>query len=244
MNYRLGAIAAAIAVLGAAPGPDPTERLVYEVAAVKRHLFRLTPGNEERLEAGARALSGESLRTGSRSSADLEVPDREARFHIGTKTRFRLAPGTPGVLVDVERGSLRAIFGALPDGDQRERLVTTPSAVLAVRGTDYGVEVEKDGDTSVVVFEGTVEIRDRTGIGETVRVGAGQSTRIPKGRAPKPPKAHTLTTEDWDRGRRAGQPGWTSQEQSPGQSGATGQPGGSGSNPPQPRKGGSARHGG
>jgi len=235
---------AAVAVLGATPGPDPTETIVYEVVAVKRHLFLVTADGEHGLQAGARAQSGESLRTGSRSSADLEVADRAARFHIGTKTSFSLAPGTPGVLIDVERGSLRAIFGTLPDGDQRDRLVTTPSAILAVRGTDYGVDVEKDGDTSVVVFEGTVEIQDRAGLGEPVLVGAGQSTRIRKGRPPNPPTAHALTTEDWDRGRRSERSTWDSRGQAPGQSGAAGQSGGPGTSAGRPQQGGSARHGG
>jgi len=244
MKMWMGALAAAVAVLGATPGPDPAETLIYEVVAVKRHLFRMTTGGEQRLQAGGRAQSGESLRTGSRSSADLEVPESAARFHIGTKTSFHLAPGTPGVLLDVERGSLRAIFGKLPEGDQRERLVTTPSAVLAVRGTEYGVDVKKDGDTSVVVFDGTVEIRDRAGLNETVRVAAGQSIRIRKGRSPDPPKAHALTTEAWDRGRRSENSAWGSQGQIPGQSGAAGQPGASGTSPARPKQGGSARHGG
>jgi hypothetical protein len=146
------------------------------------------------------------------------------------------------VLIDVERGSLRAVFGKLPEDDDHERLVTTPSAVLAVRGTEYGIEVEKDGDTSVVVFEGTVEVRDRMGTGAAARVQAGQSIRIRKGRPPGAPIPHGLTSGDWDRGRRAGSSNWSGGQQAPAM-GNQPQQGGPGSQSPS-SQGGSRRHGG
>ncbi len=242
MNKSIAFLVVAMAALGAAPGPESENPLDYEVVAVKRHLLLVTDSGELALQTGAHARSGDSLRTGSRSSADLEVPARAARFHIGTKTRFRLAHGAPGVLIDVERGSLRAVFGKLLEGDDRERLVTTPSAVLAVRGTEYGIEVEKDGDTSVVVFEGTVEIRDPMGTGDAVQVQAGQSTRIRKGRPPSSPSPHGLTSSDWDRGRRTGSSSWSGGQQTPAM-GNQPQQGGAGSQSPS-SQGGSKHHGG
>ncbi|MDX2435794.1 MAG: FecR domain-containing protein [Acidobacteriota bacterium] len=249
MKKTISVLAVALAALGAAPEPETNESFTYNVVAVKRRLLLASTGGELELKEGDKAQSGASLRTGSRSSADLVVAERAARFHIGTKTRFHLAAGKPGVLIDVERGSLRAVFGKLPEGDQGERLVTTPSAVLAVRGTDYGVEVEKDGDTTVVVFEGTVEIRDLAGLGDTLQVSAGQSTRIRKGRPPSAPTAHSLSTTDWDRGRRSERSLWNdSQNQAPGERGAAGQSGatrqGAESAPARPQQGGSTRHGG
>jgi len=77
------------------------------------------------------------------------VPARGALFYVESKTTFRLAHGRPGVLLELERGRLRGVFEPAAEGDDRERLVTTPSAVLAVRGTEYGVEVEKNDDTAV-----------------------------------------------------------------------------------------------
>jgi ferric-dicitrate binding protein FerR (iron transport regulator) len=145
------------------------------------------------------------------------------------------------VLLEIERGSVRGIFGALVGGDDRERLVTTPSAVLAVRGTDYGVEVEKDGDTSVAVFEGIVEVRDTAGVGEAVRVSAGQSVRIRRGRAAGRPAAHGLSSGDWDRGRRVR----TQAPGGPGGSQGMGRPGQPGGGPPASSpQGGSKRPGG
>jgi len=234
----------ALAALGAAPAPEPEAEtiLVYDVAAVKRHLLLSTVDGELPLKEGDHAHSGDSLRTASRSTADLEVPDRAARFHVSAKTRFHLAHLRPGVLIDVDRGSLRAVFGKYPESNTQERLVTTPSAVLAVRGTDFGVKVRKDGDTSVMVFEGIVEVWDPGGEGEVVQVRAGQSTRIRKGRAPSAPAAHGLSADDWNRGRRVERSSRAGGQQMPGM-GAGAQQGGGGSRSSS-SQGGSKRHGG
>jgi hypothetical protein len=228
---------ATIAVLSATETPAT---LNYEVVSVKRQLLLETGETERALQVGDVAQSGAVLRTGSRSSAELEVAEQATRFVVSSKTRFRLAHDRPGVLLEIDRGSVRAIFGKLPEGDDRERLVTTPSAVLAVRGTEYGVEVKKDGDTSVTVFEGTVEVWERGGTGERIRVRAGQQTRIKKGRAPSKPRAHGLSSGDWDRGRRRSSSSSGGMQQSPGM-GAGNQQGGAGSRSSQ---GGSKKHGG
>lgn len=236
----------ALAALGATPATETeTESgttIAYEVAAVKRHLLLSGADGELPLSEGDQAHSGDSLRTGSRSTADLEVPDFAARFHIVAKTRFHLTHDRPGVLIDVERGSLRGVFGKLPEGDDRERLVTTPSAVLAVRGTEYGIKVEKDGDTTLMVFEGIVEVRDPLGVNEITRVQAGQSTRIKKGRAPTAPAPHGRSAADWDRGRRTMNSMQGSGQQVPGMGSGAQQ--GSGGSRTQSSGGGSNRHGG
>jgi hypothetical protein len=228
---------ATFAVLSASETPTALE---YEIVSVKRKLFLETSEAERALHVGDEVKSGATLRTGSRSRAELEVAEYAARFVVSSKTRFRLAHDRPGVLLEIERGSLRAVFGELPTGDDRERLVTTPSAVLAVRGTEYGVEVQKDGDTSITVFNGTVEVWERGGTGERIRVRAGQQTRVKKGKAPSKPKAHGLSSGDWDRGRRRSSQSMGGPRQSP-DMGAGHQQGGAGSRSSQS---GSKKHGG
>ena len=57
----------------AAPGhaDEPSEALHYEVTAVKRKLFLVDPPPESRLVVGATPVTGQALRTGSRSSAEI-----------------------------------------------------------------------------------------------------------------------------------------------------------------------------
>ena len=215
--------------------------LKYDIVAVKRKLLLETTEGEVALKVGDQARSGDLLRTGSRSRAELAVIEYSAKFVVSSKTRFRLASDRPGVLLEIERGSLRAIFGKLPDGDTRERLITTPSAVLAVRGTDYGLEVKKDGDTSITVFEGTVEVWEVDEIGERQFVPAGKATRIKRGKAPSTPKPHGLSSHDWDQGRRRVSQSMGGSQQSPGM-GAGNQAGSRGAG--SSSQGGSKRHGG
>jgi len=63
----------------------------------------------------------------------------------------------------------------------------TPSAVIAVRGTRFDVEVNRRGVTEVDVFEGLVEVGAIGIPGASVLVEPGFSTRVGQGSAPEPP---------------------------------------------------------
>ncbi len=205
MSWRIPCAAAAAAALlvGADSAPSP-ESFDYAVTAVTRKLVSERPEGEVRLAAGDTAHSGDLLRTGWWSRAELEVTERASRFLLGASTRVRLAHEHPGVLLELQQGRLRALFSPL--GEDVERMVLTPSAVLAVRGTEYGVEVSGDGTTTLAVFEGVVQVEDRYRAGEAIQVSAGQTTRVRPGRAPDPPREHGLSGEDWDGGRRPPDP--------------------------------------
>jgi len=239
-------VVAMLLIIGGASIAQEPVSLTYEVVEVKRKLLLETSDGELRLQIGDSASSGDALRTGWRARAELAIPERAARFHLGPSTRFRLTHDRPGVLLELERGRLRTIFG--PDENGKpfpgERLVITPSAVLAVRGTEYGVEVDKNGDTSVTVFEGMVEVSDAGGLGEPVRVGAAQSCRIRAGKAPSAPRPNNLGAKDWDRGRG----GMSSNQGSPPPSSQMGNQQGGSKNPAGAGSssggGGSKRHGG
>jgi hypothetical protein len=154
--------------------------------------------------AGESLAGGAELRTGWFSSADLTVPPAEARFHLDGRTRARLGSDRPGVLLVLEKGRLRALFdrlGELLEGEaEPERRIETPSAILAVRGTEYGVAVGRDGTTTLVVFEGVVEVFGLAGPAGPIRVRAGHALHVRRGQPPGSPRPHTLTPRGWDRG--------------------------------------------
>ncbi|MEJ2189360.1 MAG: FecR domain-containing protein [Acidobacteriota bacterium] len=215
-----------LAVVAAAPSSNAPTPLTYEVTAIKHKLFLEEQGRERTLQQGDHATSGDALRTGWRATAELAVPARAAFFHLGSSSRFRLAHDRPGVLLELERGRLRAVFGPEKPGDgtAQERLVTTPSAVLSVRGTQYGVEVAKNGETSLVVFEGVVEVTETSGIGGPVQVRAGETCRVRSGKPPSAPQHHQMSPQAWDRGSSTRSPGQGSSMQQ--QDGTARQPGG------------------
>lgn len=234
---RAATLALALLLLGAGGVEAP---LVYRFEAVKSKVVVTRGEAERRAAAGDEAQGGDAVRTGWRGRATVAVPERAARFEIFPSTRARLAGTEPGVLIELEKGRLGAIFDTFMG--HMERLVATPGAVLAVRGTRYGVEVDRKGEAVLAVFEGTVEVRSRVRAEHAVQVRAGQMCTFSPRRgpvtAPLPPGVNQQTWEQ--RGTRFDGTG-TSQGpggmQGPGTGGPGGGPGGS--SPPRPPGGGS-----
>jgi len=186
-------------VLVTAATDQDIDSIAYDVVNVKGKLFLEVEPEAHRLHVGDQAISGDRLRTGSSSSATIGVPSHTTVFRLGAKTTCTLAHDRPGLLLHLEKGRLRAIFDTFSGTDPR--LVTTPSAVLAVRGTEYGLRVKKNGNTQIVVFDGVVEVTDPAGESPPIRVEAGQQTRVRHGRPIEAPAPHNLSPDDWDHGR-------------------------------------------
>jgi hypothetical protein len=195
----------ALAILQAST-PAP-EALAYRFEEVKRTVYRLPGGDkgkEIRVSPGEAATSGDVVRTGWLGRTVLAVPDRKARFEVFGSTRVKLASGEPGVLLVLEQGRIKAFFQALIEGNAEERQVAVPGALLAVRGTRYGVEVDKGGKSTLAVFEGVVEVIRGTAGQEVFRVKAGEWTTFGPG---LPLKVETMNNrmfqeKAWSQGMR------------------------------------------
>lgn len=165
-------------LLLAEPSAAPLE---YRFAEVKSKVLITHGQTERRAQVGTVALAGDRVRTGWFGRAVIEVPTHGSRFELFPLTQAVLAGEQPGVLIELKRGKLWAVFEALTGNE--ERLVATPGAILAVRGTSYGVAVDRYGDAMLAVFEGTVEVRSRLADVAPLLVPAGSgctfSPRIP-----------------------------------------------------------------
>ncbi|MBI1753851.1 MAG: FecR domain-containing protein [Acidobacteria bacterium] len=168
--------------------PPVPQAFTYRFEEVKRSVLRWPGGDqaqERKVAKGDQALTGDGVKTGWWGQALLSVPERQARFEVYANTQVKLAGGEPGVLLVLTQGRIKAFFQHLTEGAPAERRVAVPGALLAVRGTRYGVEVDSEGKSTLVVFEGVVEVL-RPGPGlEPVQVRAGQWTTFGPGRAPK-----------------------------------------------------------
>ncbi|MBK9090541.1 MAG: hypothetical protein IPL90_16415 [Holophagales bacterium] len=161
MNRKSALLGALLAATGLGLAQAPSgERLVYRFEEVKSKVLR-SPGGDEtrdvRVAAGDPAEAGDVVKTGFFGRTVLAVPDRAARFEVFSSTRVRLAGGEPGILLVLEKGRLKAAFDAFT-GASEARRVAAPGALLAVRGTRYGLETGPGGDSVLAVFEGTVEV--------------------------------------------------------------------------------------
>jgi hypothetical protein len=161
-----------LAVLAALAVGDATPPVRYHLESVNNKVLIVHGQVERRAVAGEDAVAGDTIRTGWLGHAVLAVPAFAARFEILSRTEAVLAGPDPGILITVRRGVLKAAFDALlGTGD---RLVSTPGALLAVRGTRYGVDIAADGTATLAVFEGTVEVRSRVAGAQPVLVPAGE----------------------------------------------------------------------
>lgn len=170
-------IVALACAAGLASADEPSS-LTYRFDEVKSRVYQAPKADERqerRVVAGDTAPSGDLVRTGFWARAVLSVPERQSRFEVESSTRVRLAGGDAGVLLVLEKGRLKAFFEKLTEGSSVERRVSAPGALLAVRGTRYGLEVGSDQKAVLAVFEGTVEVIPTTPGAVPVRVEAGQT---------------------------------------------------------------------
>jgi ferric-dicitrate binding protein FerR (iron transport regulator) len=122
---------------------------------------------------------GETIVTGAQGYARLQISDGST-FDVYPSSRvvFRANPGNLRDLLEVFLGNVKVhiqTYGGLPN---RYR-VFSPTAVIAVRGTIFGVGVEDDTVTSVTVDEGLVEVTHRLlPGGKPVPLLPGQSLRV------------------------------------------------------------------
>lgn len=136
--------------------------------------------NATRIAKGQQAKGGDAVETGWFSYALISAEGHRAKFEIFSATEVKLADGTPGVILSLERGRIRAAFDKITGSEPR--VVKTPGALLAVRGTQFDVYVDQAGDTVVDVWEGTVEIQSP--LAPPAFVNAGEESTFGRHRPP------------------------------------------------------------
>jgi len=162
----------------------------YRFDQVKRTVMLTTPKQELQAAAGTKAQSGDKVHTGWFSYALIASKERGAKFEIFSSTDVELAGNEPGILLSLNRGTIHAMFDKITGSEPR--VVKTPGALLAVRGTQYSVEVDDKGKTTLGVFEGTVEVRSPLSK-EPTFVHAGEAVNFSADAPPIPmPMPHNM----------------------------------------------------
>lgn len=111
--------------------------------------------------------SGDELRTGRASSVDITMDDG-SRVKLAPLSAFKMAAETKdSVSLGLYLGRVRSWVKKF----SRKFEVRTPSAVCAVRGTDFMVAADAEGNSRVEVYEGSVLTGDARGNSGLVRAG-------------------------------------------------------------------------
>jgi hypothetical protein len=126
---------------------------------------------EEKLRLG----NGDELRTARASTADILMEDG-SRVKIAPVSSFRMtSEGKDAVSLGLYFGRVRSWVKKF----SKKFEVRTPSAVCAVRGTDFMMAADEEGNSRVEVYDGSVLTGDSKGNSSLVR--EGQFMDIPAG---------------------------------------------------------------
>lgn len=134
---------------------------------------------------------GEVFETASGSSAVLTLDQGLGTIQVSEQTRFRIKAihttlnGGRVTLLDVMQGQVRLKVRPMSNPDSRLDILT-PVGMNGVRGTEFGVNVQPSGKSSVATLSGQV---DTTAQGQTQAIGKGLQTLTMPGEAPQPPQA-------------------------------------------------------
>lgn len=136
------------------------------------------------LHANQTVQAGDELITGDRSEAAIQTPDGSTvRIFPDSRVIFSGLPSSIGEYLKLLLGSVKVHVEKL-GGRPNPHKMTTPTAIIAVRGTTFSVFVDEDDATLVAVDEGLVSVANiRSPAGE-VLLRQGQRTWVRQNRPP------------------------------------------------------------
>ena len=174
----LGGMVAVIAALCAPVAKAQLGSNTAQVATITGRVSIERGGELWTMTAGQTIQAGHVIVTGQDGYAQLALSDGSVlEVFPNSRLVFRANRFSWRDLLDLYLGKVRLQIQHLTDDAQPLR-VTSPSAVISVRGTVFEVEVDPAQDTIVSVETGAVSVRHRLIPGQEVLVESGQSLRV------------------------------------------------------------------
>jgi hypothetical protein len=182
--FALAALAAALSCPPAwsqAPAADDYEA---RLTSVKGEVTVIIADDPDGVPGVAEVplVAGDRIKTGADGVAEVTFSGQHCVYLRPQSELTITSVQKGGCVLALAVGSLLAKIQALTGGTFQ---VSTPEAVAAVRGTEFGVEVPADnpGQSHVGVFdEGKVEVSGRTGAPELLQ--SNQETMVARGSRP------------------------------------------------------------
>src|SRR5262245_47561434 len=186
----LGALSLFLAAPGGAQPAAQTAAPVAHVVALEGTAVVVHFGNAEQLPLAVKdpLLRADTVHTRAGSKARIAFED-ETVITLGELASLRVTqiaePGRGSTRLTVLAGAARFVIKPAPGRALVE--TWTPTAIAAVRGTQYIVEVTADA-TAVLVVDGSVAVSNwRPDVRGTVVLRPGQGTTVRADQAPQPP---------------------------------------------------------
>ncbi len=152
------------------------------------------PANEttwQKASLNDRVYEGDRIKTALNSRVELEMPD-ESIIRVDQNSIFDVKDikteeesGEDNFSFSLWAGNIWAKFTKAVSG-RKSRSIESPSAVVAVRGTTFEVNVDQELTTRVAVEEGEVLVTSKDTQGEVI-VRSNQQTIVRRGKSPTDP---------------------------------------------------------
>ncbi len=172
--------------MSAAPAALAQGRIVSATGTVS-----LTRAGRElgRPAAGADLQAGDEIATGENSEALVRAEDGST-VRVYPDSRVVIQEYAPGLRewLHLFLGSVKVHIQRI-SGRPNPQGMTTPTAVIAVRGTVFEVFVDEMDATMVQVEQGMVSVAARASPRDEVLLRPGQRTWVGRGAPPLPPQA-------------------------------------------------------
>ncbi len=163
------------------------------VAAVSGPATLTSPGKPvSAVKLKDKVRPGEAVSTGGGSALLLQLDDGST---------VEVYPGTHLMVQDqghsTWRSFLEVLLGTVKihveklSGRPNNKSVTTPAAIIAVRGTTFDIRVDQEATTQVAVEEGLVSVASLLQAEQAVVLGPGFQTIVRHGQSPAPPQRTT-----------------------------------------------------
>ncbi len=179
--------AAALAVcLAPLHAQDSGAKVVYQTGQVSLqngpYLQALSACTGQVINTSCTVKAQQTIVTGPDGFAKLQVLSDGSTFEVYPNSRvvFRETPGDWEHLLNVWLGRVKVFIQHAP-GVPNPNNVTSPTAVISVRGTVFDVVVDDQGATFVSVDEGLVDVRNWTAYGKSVSLHPGESITVYRG---------------------------------------------------------------
>ena len=151
----------------------------------------------QQVRFGDPLFAGDLIHTQAGAKAKVIFRDQSV-ITIGPNTKFRIDESVFRTAPTAERtsmftiisGKARAVVSSWFTNLSQNRFeIRTPSAVAGVRGTEFVVSVDADGNSEVVVLDGVVEVYNRRDKQRrAVFLGAGMGTKVSANKTPSTPQ--------------------------------------------------------
>lgn len=131
--------------------------------------------------AGTQVQAGDQIRTGPLDRASLiffdgSITTLEGNTEIAIIQLDTRRNNTDKVIILRQRLGGTRSHVSVPAGQISHFVIKTPAAVTSARGTEFALDVEDNGNTHLIVVEGTVSV---TAKGSTTSISAGEIESIP-----------------------------------------------------------------